>query len=81
MARRTSRLRTHAPSRTHTISNGVPVSQSATFASATLFVVSATMSDERRRAYDLLAPRYAWFTEGSATRDLVEARALLDSLA
>ena len=28
-------------------------------------------------AYDLLAPVYAWFTEGFATRDLEEAAALL----
>ena len=29
----------------------------------------------------LLAPVYAWFTEGFDTRDLVEAKALLDVLA
>jgi predicted ATPase len=29
----------------------------------------------------LLAPVYAWFTEGLATRDLKEATALLDELA
>jgi predicted ATPase len=28
----------------------------------------------------LLAPIYAWFTEGFDTRDLVEAKALLDEL-
>jgi predicted ATPase len=33
-----------------------------------------------REAYDLLAPVYAWFTEGFATKDLKEARALLDEL-
>jgi class 3 adenylate cyclase/predicted ATPase len=33
-----------------------------------------------RDAYDLLAPVYAWFTEGFATKDLKEARALLDEL-
>ena len=32
-------------------------------------------------AYDLLAPVYAWFTEGFATQDLKEAKALLDELA
>ena len=34
----------------------------------------------RRDAVDVLAPRYAWFTEGFGCRDLVEARALLDEL-
>jgi len=32
-------------------------------------------------ARDLLAPLYAWFTEGFDTLDLVEAKALLDELA
>jgi predicted ATPase len=32
-------------------------------------------------AYDLLAPVYAWFREGFETRDLQEAKALLDDLA
>lgn len=32
-------------------------------------------------AYALLAPRYGWFTEGFDTRDLREAKALLDELA
>jgi predicted ATPase len=36
---------------------------------------------ERRRAQDVLAPIYGWFTEGSDTPDLVEAKALLDELA
>jgi tetratricopeptide (TPR) repeat protein len=36
---------------------------------------------ERRRAHDLLAPLCAWFTEGLETRDLREAKALLDALA
>jgi predicted ATPase len=31
-------------------------------------------------AYDLLAPVYAWFTEGFATKDLKDAKALLDEL-
>jgi predicted ATPase len=35
----------------------------------------------RTAAYDLLAPIYAWFTEGFDTADLLEARALLDELA
>ena len=32
-------------------------------------------------ARDLLAPVYGWFTEGSDTRDVKEARSLLDALA
>ena len=31
-------------------------------------------------ARDLLAPIYAWFTEGFATQDLKDAKALLDEL-
>jgi predicted ATPase len=34
----------------------------------------------RRTARDLLAPVYGWFTEGFATPDLKEAKALLDEL-
>ena len=33
-----------------------------------------------RRRRDLLAPVYGWFTEGFATPDLKEAKALLDEL-
>jgi predicted ATPase len=36
--------------------------------------------DQRQEAYDLLAPVYAWFTEGFDTGDLREARALLEEL-
>jgi class 3 adenylate cyclase/predicted ATPase len=41
------------------------------------------MRDQGRvgEAYDLLAPVYAWFTEGFATKDLKDAKALLDELA
>jgi predicted ATPase len=35
---------------------------------------------KRAEARDLLAPVYAWFTEGFDTRDLVEAKALLAEL-
>jgi tetratricopeptide (TPR) repeat protein len=35
----------------------------------------------REKARELLAPVYGWFTEGFDTRDLKEARALLDGLA
>jgi predicted ATPase len=33
-----------------------------------------------RQARELLAPVYGWFTEGFDTRDLKEAKALLDEL-
>ena len=36
---------------------------------------------KRDEAHDLLAPIYGWFTEGFDTRDLKEAKALLDELA
>jgi predicted ATPase len=35
----------------------------------------------RNEARELLAPVYGWFTEGFATRDLKDAKALLDALA
>jgi predicted ATPase len=34
-----------------------------------------------REARELLAPVYGWFTEGFDTRDLKEAKALLEELA
>jgi predicted ATPase len=37
--------------------------------------------DRRGEARNLLAPIYSWFTEGFDTRDLKEAKALLDELA
>ena len=36
---------------------------------------------KREEARDLLAGVYGWFTEGFDTRDLKEAKALLDELA
>ena len=36
---------------------------------------------KRDEARDLLAPVYGWFTEGFDTRDLKEAKALLNELA
>jgi predicted ATPase len=36
---------------------------------------------KRGEARELLAPVYAWFTEGFDTRDLKEAKTLLDELA
>ena len=35
---------------------------------------------KRKEAHDLLAPVYNWFTEGFDTKDLIEAKALLDEL-
>ncbi len=35
---------------------------------------------KRATARDLLAPLYAWFTEGFDTRDLIDAKAMLDEL-
>jgi hypothetical protein len=36
---------------------------------------------KRQNAYELLAPVYDWFTEGFDTKDLLDAKALLDELA
>ena len=36
---------------------------------------------KRKEARELLAPVYGWFTEGFDTRDLKEAKSLLDELA
>jgi hypothetical protein len=36
---------------------------------------------KRDGAHDLLAPVYNWFTEGFDTKDLIEAKALLEELA
>jgi hypothetical protein len=33
-----------------------------------------------QEAHDLLAPVYGWFTEGFATKELKEAKALLEEL-
>ncbi len=35
---------------------------------------------KRREAYELLAPIYDWFTEGFDTKDLKDAKALLEQL-
>jgi predicted ATPase len=35
---------------------------------------------KREQARELLAPVYGWFTEGLETRDLKEAKKLLDEL-
>ena len=57
--------------------------------SAKLFELRAAMSmarlrrdqGKREQVRELLAPVYGWFTEGFDTRDLKEAKALLDELA
>jgi predicted ATPase len=36
---------------------------------------------KRNKARDLLAPVYGWFTEGFDTRDLKDAKTLLEELA
>jgi predicted ATPase len=36
---------------------------------------------KRKEAYEMLAGIYSWFTEGFDTKDLQEARALLEALA
>ena len=56
--------------------------------SAKLWELRAAMSmarlwrdqGKRQQAHDLLAPVYGWFTEGFDTRDLKEAKALLEHL-
>jgi predicted ATPase len=40
-----------------------------------------TRLERRVEARELLAPVYGWFTEGFDTRDLKEAKALLEELA
>jgi len=35
---------------------------------------------KREKARALLAPLYAWFTEGFDTRDLIDAKALLEEV-
>jgi predicted ATPase len=37
--------------------------------------------DKSQQARELLAPVYGWFTQGFDTRDLKEAKALLEELA
>jgi predicted ATPase len=40
----------------------------------------APSTSKDQQARDLLAPVYGWFTEGFDTRDLKEAKALLEEL-
>ena len=48
---------------------------------ATSFAALLCRQCKRAEARDLLAPVYGWFREGFDTRDLKEAKALLDELA
>ena len=48
---------------------------------ATTFARVLAEKHERRKAVDLLAPVYGWFTEGFDAPDLKDAKALLDELA
>ena len=48
--------------------------------SATMLARMLAETGDRRRAIDLLAPIYGWFTEGFDTTDLREAKAVLDKL-
>ena len=43
-------------------------------------VAPARAQGKMSEARELLAPVYGWFTEGFDTRDLKEAKALLDDL-
>ena len=43
-------------------------------------VINTQAENRRAAARDLLAPVYGWFTEGFATPDLKEAKALLETL-
>lgn len=48
--------------------------------SATALAGLLQRQDRTGEARDVLVPRYAWFTEGFDTRDLVEAKALVETL-
>jgi len=48
--------------------------------SATMLAGLLSRHGDNTAARDLLAPVYAWFTEGTETKDLIEARELLKSL-
>jgi class 3 adenylate cyclase/tetratricopeptide (TPR) repeat protein len=47
---------------------------------STTFARMLADKGERRRAIDILAPAFSWFTEGFETTDLAEAKTLLDGL-
>ena len=56
--------------------------ESRSFALRAAMSLARLLRDQGKRAEarGLLAPVYGWFTEGFDTRDLVEAKALLDEL-
>ena len=70
------------------ISGHIPLSGVGTYSAAKAAVLSLTRflarlwaeQGKRQKALDLLAPLYAWFTEGFDTPDLTDAKALLDDL-
>jgi hypothetical protein len=49
--------------------------------SATTLAALMARRGQRDAGRDVLAPVYAWFTEGAGTKDLLEARSLLEELA
>jgi hypothetical protein len=51
------------------------------FARPQASLVSGANRGRRAEALHLLAPIYGWFTEGFDTRDLNEAKTMLDALA
>ena len=48
--------------------------------SATTVATLLARNGQRDAARDLLSPVYGWFTEGADTKDLIEARMLLERL-
>ena len=56
--------------------------QAKSWALRTATSYARLMRDQRRvqAAHELLAPIYGWFTEGFATKDLQDAKALLEEL-
>jgi predicted ATPase len=79
----------HPAKRTEEAEHGLRLAlETARFRSARSWELRAAISlarlwaeaGERQRAYDLLEPVYGWFTEGFEAPDLVEAKALLETL-
>ena len=48
--------------------------------SATCLATLLARRGQREAARDILAPVFGWFTEGADTKDLIEARVLLEGL-
>jgi predicted ATPase len=68
---------THASSRAITL----PGSAFRAYGAVSLGSVSDTTRSKVQQARELVAPVYGWFTEDFDTRDLKEAKALLEELA